>query len=212
MWNIQSYFFHCNSKKDPNSHVKIVFGKLEYDGWVTVAKNKRTTPAYRLWFSNDLLGRIKDVYLMSYMRNLEARLRNEKPKKIEDEIPFWEFFDIEYDSENKTFYFTVYYTQKPSFPELFKRMVGSPILHKIDDELNNKDTFRIHKQDWKPRSEFEAEIGAYNVIYTLIDTENKLIYVCEAKDMVKKFKQGHPSISHWNYYRYNVLPSEIEKH
>ncbi|MFW6226053.1 MAG: hypothetical protein ACOC3V_03770 [bacterium] len=46
----------------------------------------------------------------------------------------------------------------------------------------------------------------------LIDTHKKLLYVGEAKDMIKRFSQGHPSISNWDYYRYNVLPSKLEKY
>lgn len=212
VWGLQETFSSTTSKKSTNSKVTINFENKQYEGWVTVAKHGRKSPAYRIWFSEDLLDRIKDVFLMSFMRDLESRLRKDKSENIEDKIPFWEFLDIEYDRETKNLYFTAYYTQKPTFPELFKRMIGSPTLHKIDDELNNKSSFRIQKQDWKVRHDFEAEIGAHNVIYTLIDTINKLIYVGEAKDLIKRFKQGHSQIPAWNFYKYNVLPSEVEKH
>ncbi|UMZ73106.1 hypothetical protein [Natranaerofaba carboxydovora] len=151
IWNIESEFYDCTKKKHKKSQVSIYFENICYNGNVTIASKGRKTPAYRLWFSEDLLYRLKDVYLMSYMRDIEQRLREENETKIEDEIPFWEFLDIEYDETNKTFYFTAHYTQKPSFPELFKRMIDSPILHKIDDELRDKEEFRIYKQNWKPR-------------------------------------------------------------
>jgi len=83
-----------------------------------------------------------------------------KVKNIEDEIPFWEFLDIEYDHRNREFLFTAYYKQKASFPELFKRMIGSPMLHKIDDELTGKVAFRIYTQEWKPREALDYEIEA----------------------------------------------------
>ncbi|MEN8906594.1 MAG: GIY-YIG nuclease family protein, partial [Clostridiales bacterium] len=82
----------------------------------------------------------------------------------------------------------------------------------IDEELNKKNECRIHKQDWKNREDYKTEIGANNVVYTLIDTENKLIYVGEAIDLIKRFDQGHKVISHWNKYRYNILPKEFEKY
>ena len=84
---------------------------------------------------------MKDVFLMSFVRDIEDRLRKSKGEEktsIEDEIPFWEFLDIEYDRGVKTFYFEAYYTQKPAFSELFRRFIESPILHKIDDELGEK--------------------------------------------------------------------------
>lgn len=212
MWCLENYFSNCNSKKKDCSKVNIYFEDTVYKGWVTVAIHKRKTPTYRLWFSDDLNFRLKDIFIMSFMRDIEARLRNDKKLEIEEEISFWEFIDIEYDIKQREFYFTAYYVQKPSFPELFKRLISSPVLHKVDDELNNKDTFRIHKQDWKPKSEFEYELGAQNVVYTLIDTEKKLLYVGEAQDLIKRFKQGHKSIKNWNYFKYNVLPKQLEKH
>ena len=49
-------------------------------------------------------------------------------------------------------------------------------------------------------------MGALNSIYTLIDVNNKLIYVGEAKDLKKRLKQNYPSIPKWTHYRYDVLP------
>ena len=120
---------------------------------------------------------------MSYMRDIENRLRGHKTN-IEEEIPFWEFLDIEFDSKNSNFIFTSYYTQKPSFPKLFSKLIGSPVIHGIDDELTKTLKDRIYKQHWKPRVDFETEIGAENVIYTLLDTCNKLIYIGEASKLV----------------------------
>lgn len=62
--------------------------------------------------------------MMSFMRDLESRLRKDK-ERIEDDIPFWEFIDLEFDKNNRIFHLTAYYTQKPSFPELFRRLIGS---------------------------------------------------------------------------------------
>ena len=64
----------------------------------------------------------------------------------------WEFLDIEFDQDEKTFRFVSHYTQKPIFPELFRRLTYSPALKRIDDELSGKDEFRIHKQDWRPQA------------------------------------------------------------
>ena len=51
----------------------------------------------------------------------------------------------------------------------------------------------------------EAELGALNVIYTLLDKKDKLIYVGEAKDIRKRLKQKYPSIPNWTHYRYDDL-------
>jgi hypothetical protein len=152
---------------------------------------------------------------MSFVRDIEDRLRKSKGTEaasIEDEIPFWEFLDIEYERKARTFYFEAYYTQKPAFSELFKRFIESPVLHKIDDELSQKPPFRIYKNKWRPKKELEFELGANNVLYFLIDTKNKLLYVGEASNLIERLRQDHPSIPEWNYFRYNVLPDEMFPH
>ena len=106
---------------------------------------------------------------------------------------------------------SAHYTQEPVFPELFKRLTYSPSLKRIDDELVGKKEFRIHKQDGRPREDFEAEIGAENIIYMLIDTAKKLIYIGEADNLVRRCSAGHPSIKDWDYYRYDVLPPMTKK-
>lgn len=151
---------------------------------------------------------------MTYMRSLEGSLRkaNGTSSDIELETPFWEFIDIEFDTTNKAFIFTAHYTQQPLFPELFKRMVSSPSIKKIGDSISNTNSGRIQKQDRQPRNQYKIEIGSENVIYTLIDSVNELIYIGEAKKLIPRFDNGHPDIKDWNYYRYNVLPTSLEKH
>ena len=152
---------------------------------------------------------------MSFVRDIEDRLRKSNgtdEKSIEDEIPFWEFLDIEYQREAKQFYFQAYYTQKPVFSELFKRFIESPVLHKVDDELKDEPPFRIYKTKWRPRKELEFELGANNVLYFLIDTSNKLLYVGEAAKLIDRLRQNHSSIPDWDYFRYNVLPDELFPH
>jgi hypothetical protein len=144
---------------------------------------------------------------MSYMRSLEGAL--EEKSDVEESIPFWEFLDIEFDSARRVFRFVAYYRQKASFPNLFRRLIGSPALRKVADEIEHKSAARIYKQDWKPRSELEFELGAQNVIYMLLDTDGKRFYVGEAADLVKRLTQPHCSIPNWNYFRYNVLPAEL---
>jgi hypothetical protein len=121
---------------------------------------------YKLWFEDALRYALADVFLMTNVRYLEGRLAKAEGHAgdVEQEIPFWEFLDIEFDAKIKTFNLRAYYLQKPTFPFLFRRMSDAPPLKRVLDELAGKLSPRIHKQDWKPRAEFETEIGATNVI------------------------------------------------
>jgi hypothetical protein len=207
MWGLPDLYAKVSSKSDPKAQATAEYNGRSYSAWVTAARHGRKSPAFRFWYDPALSLELKRAFLMSYMRTLEGELH--KDGDAEKTIPFWEFLDVEFDNKNRKFILRSYFTQTPSFPNLFARLVGSPALNKVEDELEDKGSGRIYKQDWKTRDEIEFEIGAQNVIYTLIDTDAKLVYIGEAADLVKRLMQPHQSIPHWNWFRYNVLPSEL---
>jgi len=211
MWGLPELFHDVSSRQDERAKVTIHYDKKDYEGWVTSAREGRKTPAYRLWFEDDLCHILKYTFLMSYMRSLEQSLSSESDVDVEDKLPFWEFLDIEFDKANRLFRFVAYYRQEPTFPDLFKRLIGSPALQKISEELEGKGNERIYKQDWKLREELQFELGARNVVYILLDTKNKLLYVGEAQDLVSRLSQPHSLIEDWDYFRYDVLPDSLSK-
>jgi hypothetical protein len=208
-WKLEKYFPDVEGslgKKDKKSQTIIIFNNKKYKGEVTCSfPKKRANKVHRLWLSEELIDELKITFVMSHMRDIESALRGDVGD-LEKVIPFWEFLDIEFDPKQKQFLFTAHYKHEPMFPELFKNLAGSPALKIIEDEISNKKEFRIHKQDWKPKEKLETELGALNVIYTLLDKKDKLIYVGEAKDIRKRLKQKYPSIPNWTHYRYDVLP------
>jgi hypothetical protein len=50
----------------------------------------------------------------------------------------------------------------------------------VADELEGKAATKIYKQDWKGRAECEFELGARNVVYMLMDTKARLLYIGES--------------------------------
>ena len=209
MWKLEKYFPDTegkSSKNDPITKTKIEFLKKKYTGNVTcVYPKNRANKVHRLWISEELTDELKKVFMMSHMRDIESALRGDVGD-IEKQIPFWEFVDIEFNEEQKEFVFTAHYKQEPVFPNIFANLAGSPALKIIEDEIKDKNEFRIHKQDWKTKNQLDTEIGAFNVIYTLLDTKNKLIYIGEAKDLRKRLKQNYSQIPYWTHYRYDTLP------
>ena len=211
-WELERHFPDNDGKlgkKDANAKAKVSFQGKGYLGHVTCTFPKsRANRIHRLWFPEDLVDELKTVFVMSHMRDIESALRGDVGD-LEHEIPFWEMVDIEFDPLNKRFILTAHYTHRPMFPELFRSLAKSPSMKLIEDSVLNKKDFRIHKQDWRTRSQLDAELGAVNVIYTLCDRKNKLIYVGEAKDLRKRLKQKYPSIPNWTHYRYDVLPKGV---
>ncbi len=206
LWDFDVVFPGLLKSNDPVASVTVKFQGHNYKGRVVSTHPiARSQKVYRFYFEKDLLERLKETFLMSHMRDLESRLRADATN-IETQIPFWEFLDIEFDAERKEFHLTAHYKQTPTFPELFKNLIGSPAIKRIEDELIHPGQFRIQKQDWRPRAMYEMELGAQNVIYTLMDEKSKLIYVGEAEDLIRRFNAGHPDIRDWDFYRYDQLP------
>ena len=204
IWGLPDIFGRISSKRDPNSVVSIRFKSKKYKGWVRIAK---PNAQMRLSFEEELAHQLKQQYVMSYMRSLEQSLSEDRD--AEENIPFWEFLDIEFDASKREFKFVAHYYQIPSFPNLFERLIGSPSLKKIDDELHGKEA-RVQYQDWLPKAELENQLGAQNVVYLLIDTKRKLLYVGETVALVERLNQTYPVIPHWDWFRYNVLPAVLE--
>ena len=213
LWEIDKYFPDKNGflrKTDPESHVLINFLKQDFDNnhLTSSLPKKRANKVHRLFFSDELIENLRNSFVMSHMRNIESALQGDVGN-IEKEIPFWEFLDIEFDYISKKFIFTDHYKQEPTFPLLFNNLSGSPSMKIIEDQILNKKKFRIHKQDWKTRENLNLEIGAFNVVYTLLDENNKSIYVGEAKDLKKRLLQNYKSIPKWTHYRYDALPKDV---
>jgi hypothetical protein len=205
-WQFDLIFPGILKSSDAASAVSVWFEGQNYPGRVVSTHPEgRAKKVYRFYFDEALLRRLKEVFLISHMRDLESRLRKDTTD-IEIQIPFWEFLDIEFDAQKKNFYLTAHYRQTPTFPELFKNLIGSPPIKRLEDEITHPGQFRIQKQHWRPRSMYETELGAENVIYMLIDQKAKLLYVGEAENLIRRFKTGHTEIKDWDFYRYDQLP------
>lgn len=131
MWGITRDFSHCVSIKLEDSRVYISFEGQIFDGHITCSKRK-STDLYRLWYEFELGQLLQRVFVMSHLRDLEKRFRKVTSDQIESEIPFWEFIDIEYEVEEKRFYFDAYYKQKSMFPNVFNEIAKASILQEID--------------------------------------------------------------------------------
>jgi hypothetical protein len=209
IWDIDHLFSDVVSKRDKNGAVLITFMGSTFQGQIAKVKAPNGF-RYRLYFDRNLADALADKYVMTFMRVIESELSADKNhRQVEQDISFWEFLDIEFNSKSKTFIFTPYFTVKPEFPNLFSRLVGSAPFKTIASELIQHKCTVIHKQHWKRRAEYKFEIGAKNVVYMLLDSKEKLIYVGEAKELKKRFDSGHPDIRNWDFYKYNVLPSEL---
>ncbi len=213
LWSIEDMVGKNSSKKDVESAVKIIFEKKQYLGWVTYAKYQKKDTNYKLFISNEFSNRLKDVFVMSYMRSLEIKLRKANlihVGNVEEEIPFWEFLDIEFDRKNKLFTCKAHYCHKPIFPELFKQFVKSHLLKEIENKLSAKGDFKFIKEDWQSRKHAKALLERKNIIYYLIDTKNKLFYIGEG-ECSKRILHPRSELPDWDFFRIECLPEWLSR-
>lgn len=218
IWDISGKYADVESKKSFDSIITIKYKKKNYQGHVSKVK-KDSGFIYRLYINSDLQKELQRTYLVSFMRSYEAKLAKvDNPtithKAVEKDLSLWEFLDIEFDADNKAFIFTSHFTIKPDFPNLYKAIIDFLPISKSDSILNKTDNQRIRKYSWFPKSEFNKHITAENVIYTLIDTVNKQIYVGRAKNLLERYNSSeeHHAIPSWDYFKYNVLSEDLIPH
>ena len=201
-WNLKKLFSGLYESRK-NQTVTIVYKKKSYEGILNLRGNKTF-----LRFDPILTDKLKLVFTMSYMRELESSLRG---KNVDDEIPFWEFLDIEFNAENKTFLFTAHYTQTPIIRELFKSLFGSAAVRGIEDFVFDKES-KIYRQHWKKREDLKTELDIYNGVYTLLDEKNRLLYVGESNNIKRRLTEGpHPEIPKWTHFSFEALPRGTTK-
>jgi hypothetical protein len=213
VWSIYEIFGESTSRKEPDAEVKLILDKVSYKGWVRYAKYQAKDSTYKLFLSKEFAEKLKDVFVMSFMRSLEHKLRKGNPiykNPVEDDIPFWEFLDIEFDKTKKLFKCKAHYFQKPFFAELFKQFIRSHLLKEIENKLGNKGDFKFIKEDWLPRKDLKTFLERKNIIYYLIDTKNKLLYIGES-EYTKRILQKRSYLPQWDYFRVDCLPEWLTR-
>ncbi|MES1222103.1 MAG: GIY-YIG nuclease family protein, partial [Bacteroidota bacterium] len=83
-------------------------------------------------------------------------------------------------------------------------------LKDIENTLLNKGSFKFIKQDWISRANVKSFLSRNNVIYYLIDTKDKLLYIGEGEHS-KRIFQPRKEISNWDYFRVDCLPEWLTK-
>lgn len=186
-------------------------------GAITVQTKSRATPFYRLWLPLELVEELRKSFQMTYIRGLEEELQKKDNTGTEinwdseNEIPFWEFLDIEYDYEYEQIYLTAHWTQKPTFPKFYEQVIKSQLTKRIEKEVLQGKELVITKGDWKERSLLQSQIRAKNVIYWLADVVNKELYVGMAESLTDRVTNNRPEIPNWTHYRFDVLPREFDE-
>jgi len=89
-WDLEKHFPNIEGlsrKNDEITKTKLVFKKTYKGNLTCTFPKKRANKVHRLWISDELLEELKNVFVMSHMRDIESALRGDVGD-IEKEIPF----------------------------------------------------------------------------------------------------------------------------
>lgn len=205
-------------KNNPENQILIHFQNKRYEGGsITVQTEGRTNPFYRLWLPLPLVEELRVAFQMTYIRGLEEELQKKTSEgdsndfNSESQIPFWEFLDIEFDSSKGEIHLTAHWKQEVMFPMFFREIINSQLGTRIEQEVLKGKDLVIAKSDWIPRSHLKNQLNEKNVIYWLIDKNNKQLYVGMAENLTKRVTENRSEIPDWTHYRYDSLPSAFDE-
>jgi len=120
--------FPLSSRKDPRTIVEIEYHNPDgeathHRGWVVTTRyTEGRNDVMRLFIDDGVYENLKRDFQMTYLRSVEKRYRDWNSPTAEREIPFWEFLDIEFDSEELVFVFTPHYNLQPHNLERFTHL------------------------------------------------------------------------------------------
>lgn len=199
--------------------VSIKWGEEEYLGRLCGKhdiKNKEGIicgyKAYQLHFKQDLLYRIKETFIQSYIlirsqiyeKDTNKQYCTNIPKECQEEIkvtilnPTCFEFDIE--SKCSTVYDNV-----------FKNLLFEDIFGWMGKGVNEYNKMITISSNWMPITEIQKHSETPYVIYYLLDDINKQIYIGSAKRLGDRVKQGRPEIPGWNKFRFEKLHESYYK-
>ena len=208
IWDLNNRFSSSVGFKSKEGQIEIIFKSKSYKG--VIFRTKRGQ--YRFKFlDKKLIDLLKETFNSSYIRVIEGELRKSKNSdcNIENEIPFWEFIDIEFNVNDKQMLLTAHYVQKSIYNQLFMELSKSHAIEEIENRIFHDSDFRIVKSDWKEKINLKSQIDIKNVIYNLIDTENKEIYIGEAYSLKDRVVENRSEIPSWSHYRFDSLPEGL---
>ena len=188
----------------------VLFNEQEYDVSLHTQSKGRKSSLHRIFTSPQLRTEMRRIFLSSYARHLEAKLR-ERAGEDYDELSvqsFHEFVDIEFDLEGNRMIWTPHFLVEPVHRELFSELADNTSLHLIDSAIKGKAQFG--SSDWSPRQR-GPPTKTPNIIYFLRDDVNRMIYVGKGgpSSGTNRIFGEHPTIPDWTHFRYDILPQDF---
>ena len=128
-------FSNSKDSRDPDRHqIPSRRQNAQHAGWITTTNfsesNARSSATIRFSFEEDVAEKLQQTFPMSHFREIERRLRHPMPKpaEIEEEYPFFEFLDIEWEASARCIHLTSHFTTPMQFDNVFQRLQSDGVV------------------------------------------------------------------------------------
>jgi hypothetical protein len=188
--NIQKTF---DSKK-----IAILFNKNEYIVTIRYIKRDKNKGGsyYQLRWNKDFNEALSKEFIYSYINFMEENNKNNEQQEV---MVFKRKPNEKYISlvpVNKV---------KTQFDNIFRKLFDINYFGLNDDDKTTNEHIIIYNSPWYDKTQLSKYSNEANVIYYLVDENNKQLYIGSTKKIGSRFSTERNEIPKWNKFRYDRI-------
>ncbi len=212
--HIKYFEFGKPIKAGTSRPVNIVWGKDKFQVRLSHVKRNKYGNVYQIrWDSNkELINKLRRTFIHSYIVITSKKILHERKKsskQFRTIISSGEEVFILTPMNSSNIKLEVFVQIKDEWDPLFKRLVEDKVFDWITDKT--KDYLIVRSTKWIDVKEFNKHKDEKNVIYYLVNSKKKHLYIGKAAILGKRVKPGrtHQGMSgDWDKFRYDVIKPE----
>lgn len=200
-------------KKGSSRKVDILWDKKRYSVRLCHVKRKDYPSVHQVRWdnNNEFLKELRKTFIQSYivlkskkeLFDIEKESGKHFRTKKHNEAILFSPFDY------KTVKAKVFIKVEDEWNALFRRLTEENVFGWIFDK--DKKYLISRSTNWMKIKEFKKHVNAVNVIYYLVNTRKRLLYVGKANILGKRVKPGkiHQNMSgDWDLFKYDIIKPE----
>jgi hypothetical protein len=191
--------------------ITVIFEDKKYQcslRWV----NRKINAVYQLRFDSnkDLVKKIREEFIQSYVIIKSQRETQQDEKQFRSNLKAGnqEVLIIETINE-KTLIFKTYIQVKSEWNTLFKRLAREGAFDWVFDKNKDKEYLIQYSSNWMSATQLKKHKDKQNVIYYLVDSIKKELYIGKANNLGQRVKIGRSEIKGWDKFRYDLIRPEF---
>lgn len=198
--------------------VVLLWNKKEYIVKISHINRKKSTPVFQIrWDSSrQFLNRFREVFIQSYVilksqkelfdasKHSQKHFRTKLPGGNQEVVVFTPY-------KNNYIKVDTYITIENEWNTLFRRLANENVFGWIF-EKNDKKYLIQRSTNWINVKDFKKHQNAINVIYYLVNSKKKLLYIGKAEVLGKRVKPGrkHQNMpGDWDLFKYDIVRPEF---